>query len=79
MEDKLALSRQDYMGGGIIIKPCIVKECNEKGDLLMCKKHLECKEKDSFQIIEGVEIREGARNILRGGTSNLGVGWSIWA
>ena len=40
-----------------ILCPRIIRHCNESADLHMCQHHLECSEKDPYEIIEGSEIR----------------------
>ena len=45
-----------HLIGKQILRPCIIRHCNEPADFHMCQYHLECPEKDPYEIIEGLEI-----------------------
>ena len=47
-----------------LLRPCIVRQCHEPAEHIMCETHLNRPVTDNFIILDGCEVRQGLVPIL---------------
>ena len=44
-----------------LLRPCIVRQCHEPAEHIMCETHLNRPVTDNFIILDGCEVRQGSQ------------------